>query len=244
MSDRSRFSRIRWLVSLAIAFFGGAAAGQVDPALVGMWKLSAPGLTMFWQVREDGMYRYVGVSARPLEHWGTIDIVGGKWATKWAGGKDGGTYTVQGDVWTSTGSTGRSTWQRVWKPGTASSSSSCPLIDVAEVERLLGSVVQVRGDAKSCNIRASGVGFSDGVSILVVDNAAQRYANVRKQTGAMRPVVDVPGLGTAAFIDGDELIILKGDRYATITAGMHPAHPDAVSNAALIQLGRSVVARF
>jgi hypothetical protein len=244
MRDRLRFSSLRGFFCVVIGFVGARASAQVDPALVGMWKLSVPGLTMFWQIRADGMYRYFGTSARPLEHWGTIDIGGGKWTTRWAAGKDGGTYTLSGDVWMPTGSTGTSSWQRQWKPGTPGSSSACPLIDVAEVEELVASVVQVRGDATSCDLRASGVGFSDGVKILIVDHAAGRYANVRKQTGATRAVVDVPGLGTAAFIDGDTIRILKGNRMATVEAGLYPAHPDAVSNDALIRLGRSVVTRF
>jgi hypothetical protein len=82
------------------------------------------------------------------------------------------------------------------------------------------------------------------VTIRIVDHAPERYVNVRKNTGSMRPVVDVPGLGTAVFIDGDELTMLQGSRYAVITVGMHPAPPDAVSNATLIQLGRIVLTRF
>ena len=244
MSDRFRSSRIHWLFCIAMGLAAAEVAGQVDPALVGTWKLAQPGLTMYWQIRADGMYRYFGTSARPFEHWGTIDIGAGRWATQWVGGKDGGRYTLTGDVWMPTGNTGTSTWQRQWKPGDGGSSSSCPLIDVSEVERLFGSAVQGRGDATRCDIRASGVGFSDAVNILLVDNAAQRYINVRKQHGAMRPVVDVPGLGNAAFIDGDSVTILKGNRYVVVTAGMHPEHPDAVSNEALIQLGRSVATRF
>lgn len=220
------------------------ATAKVDPALVGTWKLALPGIKMYWQIRADGMYRYFGVSARPLEHWGRMEASGGRWATQWAGGQDGGSYTLSGNTWQQTGKAGTGNWQRVWKPGDGGSQIVCPLIDVAEVETLFGNATRGRVDAKGCTLTSSGVGYADGLWISVIDNASQRFVNVRKQTGKMRPIVDVPGLGNAAFIDGDELHILKGNRYAVIGVGMYPDHPDAVSNATLIRFGRIVAGRF
>jgi outer membrane protein assembly factor BamB len=217
---------------------------KVDPALVGMWKLAHPGLNMYWQNRADGTYRFFGVSARPLEHWGTIEASGGHWATQWAGGQDGGSYTLSDNIWQATGNAGTGNWQRVWKPGDGGSQVQCPLIDVSEVEALFGNATRGRGDTTSCTLSSSGVGYEDRLTITVIDAASERFANVRKQTSQMRPIIDIPGLGNAAFIDSDQLHILKGNRYAVITAKMYPDHPDAVSNAALIRLGRSVARRF
>jgi hypothetical protein len=233
------------LAAVTGLFFQAAASdAKVDPALLGMWKLAQPGFSMFWHIRADGTYRYFGANARPFEHWGTIQASGGRWATQRAGSEDGGSYTLSGNTWRETGKAGTGTWRRVWKPGDGGSQGQCPLIDVAEVEALLGNATRIRADAKGCSLSANGVGYTDGVTISVMDNAAQRFANVRKQHGAMRPVIDLPGISNAAFIDADSVHILKGNRYAVITAQLYPHHPDAVSNAALIRLARSVAGRF
>jgi hypothetical protein len=217
---------------------------KVDPALVGMWKLAMPGLSMFWQIRADGSYRYFGVNARPFEHWGTIEASGGHWATRWLGGQDGGSYTVSGNTWQETGKAGTGNWQRVWKPGDGGSTVQCALIDVAEVEALFGSATQGRADATTCTVDASGVGYSDSLHVGVIENAAERFAIVRKNTGQMRPIVDVPGLGNSAYIDEDSVHILKGNRYVVMRVKMYPDQPEAVSNEALIRLARSVAARI
>lgn len=217
---------------------------KLDPALVGMWKLAMPGMRIFWQVRGDGSYRYFGVNARPFEHWGTMEASAGRWSSRWAGGVDGGSYTVNGNTWQETGKAGTGNWQRVWKPGDGGSQGQCPLIDAAEVEVLVGSATRVRASATGCELTASGVGYSEGVKISIVENAAARFANVRKQHGAMRPVIDIPGIGTAAFLDGDSAHILKGGRYAIVTANLYPADPNSVSDAALTRLARSVASRL
>ncbi|MGH8197576.1 MAG: hypothetical protein ACRETI_05360 [Steroidobacteraceae bacterium] len=245
-------SSIAWLLCI----FGAAiAAGlppvstaqgsaKVDPALVGMWKLATPGLGIFWHVRADGSYRYFGVNARPFEHWGTMEASGGHWSSRWAGGVDGGSYSVSGKTWQSNGKAGTGNWQRVWKPGDGGSQVACPLIDVAEVEALFGNATRGRAGATDCRLTSSGVGYADTLTISVTDNAAARFANVRKQHGAMRPVIDVPGIGNAAFLDADSAHILKGSRYAVVTAKLYPDDPNAVSDEALIRLGRSVAARL
>jgi len=227
------------------ATVGRTEAPKVDPTAVGMWKLAQPGFDMYWQIRADGTYRYFGVNARPFEHWGTIEIAGGTWATRWVGGQDGGSYTMNGSSWQQTGKAGTGNWQRIWKPGDGGSQApGCTLIDLAEVERVFGGATQGRGDQQRCELRRSGIGSADVLTILLVENASQRYLNVRQQHGKMRPVVDVPGLATAAFIDGDSLYVLKGGRYAVLEVEMHPARPDAVSNADLVSLGRSLVQRM
>lgn len=219
-------------------------SGKVDPALLGMWKLAVPGMSIFWHVRADGSYRYFGVNARPFEHWGTMEASGGRWSSRWAGGVDGGSYSVSGKSWQSNGKAGIGNWQRIWKPGDGGSQGQCPLIDVAEVEALVGSATRGRASAGGCELTVGGVGYSDGVKVSVIENAAGRFANVRKQHGAMRAVVDVPGIGDAAFLDGDSAHILKGGRYAVLTAGVYPTDPNAVSDAALTRLARSVAARL
>ena len=107
------------LLILAVAGNGADAAttAPVDPALVGTWKLAQPGLNMYWQIRADGSYRYFGVNARPFEHWGTMQASGGRWSSRWAGGTDGGSYTLSGNSWAETGNVGTGNWTRVWKPG-------------------------------------------------------------------------------------------------------------------------------
>ncbi len=220
------------------------ATSKVDPELVGTWKLAQPDLKIFWQVRADGSYRYFGTNARPFEHWGTMEAADGRWSSRWSGGTDGGSYTVSGDTWQATGKVGTGNWQRVWKPGDGGSQGQCPLIDVAEVEALVANATIVRATPTGCELGASGIGYSDGVQIMVVDNASARFANVRKQTNKMRPTIDLPGIGTAAYIDGDSVHLLKGNRYAVITARLYPDVPEAVSDAALVRLALSVAARL
>lgn len=221
-----------------------AAASKVEPEFVGRWKLAQPSLEIYWQVRADGSYRYFGVNARPLEHWGTMEAAGGRWSSRWSGGADGGSYTVSGNSWQVSGNAGTGTWQRVWKPGDGGSQGQCPLIDIAEVDALVGNATTASATATGCRIGASGIGYSDGVQISIIENAVERFANVRKQTNAMRPVIDLPGIGTAAFIDGDSVHLLKGSRYAVITAQLYPDVPEAVPDAALVRLARSVAARL
>jgi hypothetical protein len=229
----------------ALAVSSGAANAEVDPLLVGRWKLDLPGLDIYWQVRADGSYRYFGNNARPFEHWGTIEASAGHWSTQWAGGKDGGTYTVDDDSWQSSGNAGIGNWRRVWKPGAGGSQGTCPLIDIAEAEQFFASAARVRGDANRCHFEVTGVGWSDGISIDLVSSASDRFWIVRKNAAtAGHLIVDVPGLADSAYIDGDTLYILKGGRYAVLNAGLYPEHPDAVSNEALIKLGRSVVTHF
>jgi hypothetical protein len=234
------------LLILAVAGSGAEAAtpAPVDPALVGTWKLAQPGFNMIWQVRADGSYRYFGVNARPFEHWGTMQASGGRWSSRWAGGVDGGSYTLTGNTWVETGKVGTGNWLRVWKPGDGGSQVQCPLIDIALVETLVGDAVKGRVGPTNCTLTSSGVGYTDGVTITIIDNAASRFANVRRDGIKEGHVVDVPNVGNAAFIDGDSIHILKGNRYAVVTAGLYPDDPNAVSDAVLTNLGRSVAARF
>jgi hypothetical protein len=232
------------LLILAVAASRAATTAPVDPALVGTWKLAQPGLSMIWQIRADGSYRYFGVNARPFEHWGTMEASGGRWSSRWAGGTDGGSYTLTGNTWVETGKVGTGTWSRVWRPGDGGSLVQCPLIDIALVEALVGNAVKGRVGPTNCALTSSGIGYSDGVTVTIIDNAAARFANVRSNRFKEGNVADVPSVGDAAFIDGDSVHILKGNRYAVVTAQLYPADPNAVTDAALITLGRSVAARF
>jgi len=244
-------SRSPVLAVILLAAFAGlctpaaAAEPKVDPALLGMWKHAQPGLSMFWHIREDGSYRYFGVNARPFEHSGTMQASGGLWSSRWAGGEDGGTYTVSGDSWTETGKAGTGNWIRGWKPGDGGSEVQCPYIDIAEVELLVGNAVKGRFSPMNCTLTSSGVGYADTVTISVMQDATERFFNVRKHTLlAKRPIVNVPGIGNGAYIDGDEIHILKSTRYAVLRADLYPADPGAVTDAALIRLGRSLARRF
>ncbi len=247
MPDIRNLSMVVVLFAAVAGLFTPAAAAdpKVDPALLGMWKHAQPGLSMFWHIREDGSYRYFGVNARPFEHWGTLDTSGGRWSSRWAGGEDGGTYTVSGDTWVQTGKAGTGNWIRVWKPGDGGSELQCPLIDIAEVELLVGNAVKGRFSPMNCTLTSSGVGYADTVTISVMQDATERFFNVRKRALLMkRPIVNVPGIGNGAYIDGDEIHILKSTRYAVLRADLYPADPGAVTNAALIRLGRSLSRQF
>ncbi|MFZ2508066.1 MAG: hypothetical protein WAW79_06320 [Steroidobacteraceae bacterium] len=247
MPDIRNLSRIVVLFAAVAGLLTQAAAAgpKVDPALLGMWKQAQPGLSMYWHIREDGSYRYFGVNARPFEHWGTMEASGGQWSSRWAGGEDGGTYTVSGDSWVETGKAGTGNWIRVWKPGDGGSDVQCPLIDLAEVELQVGAAVHGRAAPTTCTLTASGVGYTDSIIIHVMNDAIERFFNVRK--GALlakRPIVNVPGIGNGAYIDGNEIHILKSTRYAVLRADLYPADSVAVTNAALIRLGRSLSRQF
>ena len=116
---------------------------------------------------------------------------------------------------------------------------------IALVEALVGNAVKGRVGPTNCALTSSGIGYSDGVTVTIIDNArrtsrtAARFANVRSNRFKQGSVADVPSVGdAAAFIDGDSVHILKGNRYAVVTAQLYPDEPKAVTDAALIALGR------
>ena len=104
--------------------------------------------------------------------------------------------------------------------------------------------MQGRVGPTNCTLTSSGVGYTDSVTITIIDNAAARFTNVRSNGIKEGHVTDAPSVGSAAFIDGDSVHILKGNRYAVVTVKLYPDDPNALTDAALISLGRSVAARF
>jgi hypothetical protein len=54
----------------------------------------------------------------------------------------------------------------------------------------------------------------------------------------------VPGIGNGAYIDGNEIHILKSTRYAVLRVDLYPAVPGVVTDAMLIRLGRSLSRQF
>jgi hypothetical protein len=232
------------VILLAVAVV--PAAADVDPSLVGMWKLQWPGPEILWQVRADGAYRSVGVGARPLETWGRMQAANGKWSSERPGGTDGGTYAVSGNIWTVNATLGKGTWERVWPAG-AKSDNFCPdTIDVAAVEALFAGTVRGRMVQRSCEYEASRIGFSDKVSIEnVVNNPMTdvfrlKRADCELGTSKDRLVRCIKDVGDTAFFYQGRLNVYAGNRRIVVSLSTYPADP-ARNDADAIALARAAL---
>jgi hypothetical protein len=224
-----------------------APTAQVDPSLVGMWQLQWAGPQMLWQVRADGTYRLMGVGARPNEHWGRMQAAGGKWASQWERGKDGGSYQLQGNAWSVTGALGTGIWQRIWPSPQAVSNATCPHIDVAAVERHLASAVTGRMIQNTCELNATKVGIPDGVAVSSEIMNQNKYYSTRERDACTNGTNTDPnlrcvtGLGDVAFFRSGVLQIYQGNRQIIIKHGVYPADP-AMADADAIALGKLALA--
>lgn len=220
---------------------------QVDPSLVGMWQLQWAGPQMLWQVRADGTYRLMGVGVRPNEHWGRMQASGGKWSSAYERGKDAGSYQLQGNNWSVTGSLGTGVWQRIWPSPQAVSTATCPHIDVAAVESHLASALKGRMVQNTCELSATRVGIPDGVSVTSeIMNQNKYYQSRERDACANRTNTDpnlrcVTGLGDVAFFRQGTLHIYQGNRSIAIGHGVYPANP-AIADADAIALGKLALA--
>jgi hypothetical protein len=235
-----------WLALLLLVAL--PAAAEIDPRLVGMWQLQWAGPQILWQVRADGSYRLIGNGARPAEHWGRMQAAAGQWSSEWQNGKDRGTYVLNANAWTVTGSLGPGVWLRVW-PGGAPSNAACPHIDVASIERHFASAVTSRMIGNVCEFNATKPGITDELSIeaAVIDANldTQRLIRAACTNGTNRdPAVRcVPSLGETAFFRYGGLHIYQGNRKISVKLGTYPQNP-AINDADTIALGRLVLARL
>jgi hypothetical protein len=224
------------------------AAAQIDPGLVGMWQLQWVGPQILWQVRADGTYRLIGTGARPAEHWGRMQAAGGQWVSEWQNGKDRGSYALNGNAWTVTGSLGPGTWLRVW-PGGAPSKAACPHIDVASVERQFASAVTGRMIGNVCELSAIKPGIVDEISIEagVIDASRDTLRLFRAAcasgTNSDPKVRCVPSLGETAFFIYGTLYIYQASSKIAVKLGTHPQN-QAVNDADSIAIGKLVLARL
>jgi hypothetical protein len=237
----------RSLAVILLTLVATAASAQIDSNLVGTWQLQWLGPQMLWQVRADGVYRLMGVGARPNEHWGRMQASGGKWSSEWERGKDGGSYQLQGTSWTVTGALGTGTWLRIWPSGQASSSATCPYVDIAAIERHFGSAVTGRMIQKSCELSAIKPGIVDEVEITseVIDPNQDTFrlfrADCANGTNRDPKVRCLTGLGDTAFFIYGKLEIYRGNRHIRIALETYPAN-DAVRDTDSIALGKLVLA--
>jgi hypothetical protein len=219
-----------WLITAAAAP-AALAAGPVDRGLVGTWKLEWPGSALYWAVRPDGVYRMHGPGANPRQ-LGRLDAQGGKFSMASAVWMDSGSYRVNGNSLSITGKLGPGTWKRVWAPGqgaTVSGPGSCSLVSADDVAQILGAPASGGPDARAgdngCLFRST-LSNLDSLTIRVRRNQGQFFQNVRK--GATTSAIDVPGVGDQAWakaggIDSiDELAILRGDTWVSISASLQP----------------------
>jgi hypothetical protein len=235
-----------WLaLSLLVA---APAAADVDSALIGMWQLQWVGPQILWQVRADGTYRLIGTGARPNEHWGRMQAAGGRWSSEWERGTDQGTYSLQGNSWTVTGSLGPGTWLRIW-PGGAPSTATCPHIDIPSVERHFGSAVSGRMIGKACEFSAIKPGIIDELAVESavinpsMDTLRLHRAACASGTNRDPNVRCVPGLGETAFFYNGALHIYRASNQIAVNLGTYPQN-QAVNDADSIAIGRIVVGRL
>ncbi len=89
-----------------------ARGGDVDPNLVGKWRLQSAGAPVYWEINADGTYRVFGDGL--TGHSGTFRAASGKWSLKsstW--GLDGGAYQLlNANTLTGVGKMGPATWVR------------------------------------------------------------------------------------------------------------------------------------
>lgn len=238
---------IRALI-LLLALAALPAAAQVDPRLVGMWKLEWTGPDVWWQVRGDGVYRVIGTGATPYEHWGRMTASpDGQWTSEWEQGSDRGQFSRRGaDGWTVQTTLGSGNWARVWPAAGASSPSTCPHIDVKAVESVFASVVELRTRGEVCEFRASRVGGSDELSIDAQtvtpqsDGLRNKRADCANGTNRDPGVRCMRGLGDAALFHNGSLHVYRGDRLYSLRLQMQPRNA-VVRDADLVTLARALL---
>lgn len=218
------------MVTTATAPFTFAA--DVDRALVGTWQLEWPGRPLYWVVRADGVYRMHGPGANPRQI-GRVDAQGGRFSMASAVWMDSGTYRITGNALSITGKLGPGTWKRVWVPGqtasTPTGTGACSLLSPDDAAQLLGAPAtggpDVRAGDTGCLFRST-LSNLDSLTIGIRRNQGQFFQNVRKS--ATTSAIDVPGVGDQAWakaggVDSiDQLSILRGDTWVTISASLQP----------------------
>jgi hypothetical protein len=229
------------------------AADAVDRALVGTWKLEWPGSALYWVVRADGVYRMHGPGANPRQ-LGRLDAQGGRFSMASAVWMDSGTYRASGSTLSITGKLGPGTWKRVWAPGQESATpggpGACALVSPDDIARMLGGPATGGPDKRAgdngCLFRST-LDNLDSVRIMVSSNQGQFFQNRRKTMTTA--AIDVPGIGDQAYakaggIDSiDELAILRGDTWVTVSASLTPAMTRA-DLTALTTLARAIDRRL
>ena len=231
------------------------AAGAVDPALVGTWKLEAPGSPILWVVRADGVYRVHGAGA-PVRQLGRIEAAKGHWSVVSPVWADQGSYRMtDGKTWVVTGRAATGTWKRVWSPadgGAAppSGAGACRLVTPGEVARALSAPAtpgspDPRAGPGGCVFRSQ-LSSLDQVTIRLRQNQGNFFQNLRKSKAAH--VVDVPGIGDLAYAEvaasGSVILqVLKGANWMTIELRLTP---DGTNEdiAYVIELGRAAAGRI
>jgi hypothetical protein len=198
---------------------------------------------MYWQVRADGHYRLFGVGARPNEHWGVMTAGQGRFSSKSSFGADGGPYSISGDVWTATGKLGSGSWSKVWTAGGNGSSGTCPLVDPALVESILGTYFKVRRRGEGCEFNSTIAGSGElTIAVTRPQGFAPKSFDTARRLGS-GVKIDVPNVGDRAFVNGPTIKILKGGVIIIISLALHPAPADS-DMAGLIKLGQAVTANF
>lgn len=210
---------------------GTGTGSAVDPALVGTWKLEAPGSPIYWVVRGDGVYRVHGPGA-PVRQFGRIEATKGRWSVKSAVWADEGSYRLaDAKTWVVTGRMATGTWKRIWAPveagsQTPSGQGTCRLVTPTEVARVLSAPAAGQPDVRAGDggcVFTSQLSSLDQLSISIRQNQANFFQNLRKGAGAR--AVNVPGVGDQAYaetVSGLTIQFLKGTNWVKLSLGLQP----------------------
>jgi hypothetical protein len=245
------------LAALALTLAGAApAAGPIDPALVGTWKLEWPRPDLYWAVRTDGIYRIHGPGATPRQV-GRLEARQGRFTMRSLVWIDEGTYQlVEPGTWRVTGRLGPGTWTRVWAPGQSAGAvqpapaGACRLVTAEEVARVLWAPATGGPDPRAgeggCLFRSL-LGGLDQLSISLRINQGRFYQNTRKTKQAR--IVDVPGIGDQAYAEPDGAggpLALHVLRHATWVSVRLTLHPPATTEdlPSLVELVRALAQRL
>lgn len=215
-----------WAVCATPAF----AAGSIDPALNGTWKLDWPGGAIYWAVREDGVYRFHGPGAKPAQ-LGILETGPGSWSIKSAFWQDGGTYRlIDANTWQATGKLGPGTWKRVWAPATSpvSSPGACSYLTADEAALVLRAPVTAEPPdprrAGACVFKSQLNPFDQ---LTVTSHlVSPRDWHLNRQSTGGAPKADIPGIAAAyASVDGGNYLvgrILKGSNELLLRVSLTP----------------------
>ena len=194
------------LLGLFSAMLNVARGQEVDPAVIGTWRLQYAGPVLYWTIRREGTYRLHSPVSVNSGHRGSIKASNGTWNLASPEWQDGGTYQVSNQEWVAVGKLGPGTWHRVWHPQDPQQQSTpptpaCGLLTLAEVALALDAPVdgyrRHGGPEEGCKYQSI-LDKGDELRLRMSHGSTVTDSFTRKRQGEAAPV-DVPGVGRGAY---------------------------------------------
>ena len=225
-----------WLSAVvlgAAAIVMTPAHGQVDPALVGTWRLQGGVADVFWVVRLNGDYRLHGPGVRPAQR-GRFTSDGRTWSVRAPGWQDAGRYQLLDEsTWVVTSPIGTGTWTRIWSPKQPQQDARgdwgvCDWLKPSEVAIVLAAPVKAPEGIRAANTdtreATGGCRFESQFGGERVELEVDSTVNKRDDMLALarrtaKSPIAVPGLGEEAYatVDGPLVKVRGKSRIITLT---------------------------